>query len=128
MTDFDDLDDEKQKVRFLQDLLHPIAEQHGGRVRHDADEGTMYCRGTRGSRPFQLEMGTSTGGLRVELKIRNTKGLLTINHDPDAEPGDEPDEEWDEERRYFFAPTFYVEGRPAELTGEKAVLAARRSG
>ena len=104
MKDFDDLDGDEEKVQFLKDLLGPIAEKHGGKVKHIAKEDEVHCTGQFEKRPFRLIMDTSTGGLKAEVKLANTVGIIDIIYDPEAEPpADEADPEWDEgeEQRYF---------------------------
>ncbi len=128
-ADFSDLEDEPARLRFLRALLDPIAARFQGSVRHDPAEDEVTCRGRLEDRPFLLRMDTSTGGLKVELRLLDPAGHLSISHDPEAGPGEggrdeEPDGdlEDDRERRHFFAPHFYLEGDPDDLAAERALL------
>jgi hypothetical protein len=125
--EFADLEDEEGRIRFLMDLLNPIAVETGGQLRHVPTEDEVQCSGTYESRPFRIIMDTATGGLNVEVKLANTVGILDIIHDPDAQPSEDPlDPEWEkgEEQRYFMAPGYFLEGYAEDLAAQKGVLEA----
>ena len=127
MIDFDDLESEKEKIQFLRDLLNTIAEKTSGKLRLVPKEDEIHCRGQLENREFQLVMDTSTGGLNIELTLRNTVGLLRLNYDPEAEISDEEsDSAWGEDKsteiRYFLAPYYYLEEYPDALAMERKVL------
>jgi len=125
MREFNDLDNDKEKVEYLRDILAPIAEKTGGSVRHVPKEDEVQCSGAYEKRSFRIIMDTDTGGLNIEMKLRNTVGIMDLNYDPEAESSaDAPEPEWDEgeEQRHFLAPSFYLEGYPADLEKEKKIL------
>ena len=125
MDEFDSLESEDEKVEYLFNLLKPVLEKTAGRLRHVKKDEEVQCSGKYEGRSVRIIMDASTGGLKVEMKIRNTAGIIRILYDPDAEPEDHgPDAEWDsgEEQRFFMAPGFYIENYPDRLASEKKVL------
>lgn len=127
MREFHDLESEEEKVQFLSDLLRPIAEKTDGSVRYARDDEEVQCTGKIEKRPFRIVMDSSTGGLKAEMKLRNTVGLLDLNYDPDAQPiTDAPDPEWNDgdDERHFLAPGFYLEGDSEGLADAKRTLDA----
>ncbi len=125
MDDFDRLGSDEERIEYLENLLKPVADGISGRTRLVRSEEDVHCTGIFEKRPVRLIMSINTGGLDVEVKLKNTVGTILLSYDPDAaEPDDEADEEWQEgeEQRYFIAPCFYLEGYPDRLAAEKKIL------
>ncbi len=128
-ADFDDLTDAARITlcqAFLAELL-PLFER--GRVKLVADEDAVQLRARLEGRPFRVSIDHIMGWVRLEMKVENRVGHISLEWDRDKRPQQrDPDDDWadQDDLRVFLAAGVFVQGDEYDVERTLASVRALR--
>jgi len=129
-TDLDEYfswEDEEKKA-YATAVLQPLAAPFQGRLKPVEDDELHVVGTAPGGRPFRVKVDFGSGWFKIELKIANHTGILSLQRDKDqasGAPAEEPDE-WDQkdkrEMKEFIAEHVFIEEYKTEFDAMKQLL------